>query len=137
MKNGPYELIVAPENFPGMKYRGRYAYEHIVVWWRQTGSVPLPGYHVHHRNGKKRDNRFDNLEMIRNGTHSALHGVKKGKTFTALVCAWCGKGFVREKRNIQFKIDRGQRNFYCCRAHLYKRQRLVLGDSQVGKAENC
>lgn len=34
VKNGPYELVIAPEEYPGKKYRGRYAYEHRVNYWR-------------------------------------------------------------------------------------------------------
>ena len=73
MRNGPYELVVAPPGYPGMKYRGRYAYEHIVVFWRRTGRMPHPGYVVHHKNGDHRDNRWENLEEMLMRDHTCLH----------------------------------------------------------------
>lgn len=40
MRCGPYILIIPPPEYPGKKYRGRYAYEHHVVWWENTGGDP-------------------------------------------------------------------------------------------------
>jgi hypothetical protein len=77
MKNGPYELIVAPPEYPGKKYRGRYAYEHIVVFWQNMGRLPASGHVVHHRNGDRRDNRWENLEEKHGGQHSAEHNVER------------------------------------------------------------
>lgn len=91
-----YRLIVAPEDFPGKLYRGRYAYEHRVVWWKEYGTLPPPGWVIHHENEDKRDNRIANLFAKMSGVHSAEHLRARGlanKLRVAVVCACCGDGF--------------------------------------------
>lgn len=73
MKNGPYELVIAPPEYPGRKYRGRYVYEHHLVWWKHTGMVVPEGFVIHHKNDRKRDNRFENFELKENAEHSRHH----------------------------------------------------------------
>jgi len=73
MKNGKYILIVAPEGYPGKRYRGRYAYEHIVQFWRREGRMPADGCVVHHKNDDKHDNSFGNLAEITVARHSSEH----------------------------------------------------------------
>lgn len=73
MKNGEYELVVAPKGYPGKRYRGRYAYEHHVEAWRKTGKNPT-GKVVHHKNGSKRDNSHRNIEMTTEKEHKTHHG---------------------------------------------------------------
>lgn len=74
MRNGPYELVVAPDEYPGMKYRGRYCYEHHLVWWLKTGKTISADEVIHHVNGQKRDNRFCNLEKMTRSDHAKHHG---------------------------------------------------------------
>jgi len=81
MRNGPYELVVAPADYPGKRYRGRYVYEHHLVWWQHTGEVVPEGHVVHHKNEHKRDNRFDNFELQAKPLHDAAHGrLRRGPT---------------------------------------------------------
>lgn len=49
MKNGKYVLIVAPTEYPGTRYRGKYCYEHTYVFWKHTGVLPKKGEIVHHK----------------------------------------------------------------------------------------
>jgi len=90
MKNGPYELVVAPPGYPGKLYRGRYCYEHHLVWWRHTGEVPGPGELIHHKNENKRDNRYKNLKKETKGEHNTYHHTVSR---VRLVCAYCKKQF--------------------------------------------
>lgn len=76
MRNGPYELIVAPEKYPGKRYCGRYAYEHVVVFWKNKGFVPSQGYEIHHLNGDHRDNRIENLQLLTSKEHRSIHRLK-------------------------------------------------------------
>ena len=85
MKNGPYTLVVAPENYPGKKYRGRYCYEHRLVFWKKNGHLPET---VHHENTNKRDNNPKNLEGMSRPAHTKLHA-KPMKMFKG-VCEQCG-----------------------------------------------
>ena len=92
MKNGPYELVVAPENYPGKRYRDRYCYEHTLVWWQTTGQVPTSAEVIHHKNGRQRDNRFTNLELKTRVGHSLEHAQEVDVRET-IVCPSCNESF--------------------------------------------
>lgn len=93
MKNGDYEMVKAPDDYPGRTYRGsrRYVYEHHLVWWQHTGGVVPCGLVIHHRNGKKRDNRFQNLELKEHALHSSEHALRVPEV--AAECDHCGITF--------------------------------------------
>ena len=102
MKNGDYSLVVAPDWYKGKLYRGRYCYEHHLVWERETG-LPVPeGCIVHHKDGNKYNNDIKNLQMMPQKEHTAMHA-KKGRKMLELKCPSCGKIFVKEKRNCFIK----------------------------------
>ena len=113
MKNGPYILVIPPEDYPGKRYRNRYAYEHHVIYWVNKGVIPKVGEVIHHINGDKTDNRIENLQLETVSNHSSYHGGKKGKKVVNLTCFYCGISFTREVRNIK----KDQTRFFCCRAH--------------------
>ena len=117
MKNGPYEIVKAPENFPGKKYRGHYCYEHRLVWWRNTGSLPDSDKLIHHINGKKRDNRFENLSVVGWNEHSSLHHDQKGH-YVKLVCPCCGDEFIRLRRKTH--LVKPNKATYCSRSCIGK-----------------
>lgn len=94
--------------------RKRQAYEHRLVWERHFGPIP-DGYHVHHKNGNKRDNSLENLELLPASEHHREHFTAQGQTpehkarardnilgawgsmpMLQLVCTVCGSDF--EKR---------------------------------------
>ena len=76
MKNGEYELVIAPNDYPGKKYRGKYCYEHTLVWWQNTGTLPKENETLHHKNKDKRDNRFENLRLFLREDHDKYHGAE-------------------------------------------------------------
>lgn len=123
MKNGPYELVVPPLDYPGKKYRGRYAYEHHVAYWKKHGVLLKPGEVLHHKNTKKRDNNPDNLELKTSAQHTKEHS--KGKTMIPLTCDFCGSSFQREARHVNSKVKQGQTSFFCCRSHQVSRQQQI------------
>lgn len=45
-----------------------YVAEHIVIWERHNGTLP-DGWHVHHANGVKDDNRVENLQAMPSRNH--------------------------------------------------------------------
>lgn len=47
-------------------------YEHRLVWEKYNGEIPK-GYHIHHINGNKQDNRIENLMLIDSSKHSSFH----------------------------------------------------------------
>jgi len=89
MRNGKYTLIKAPEDYPGYKYRGKYCYEHIFVWYQHTGEIISKdsGYIIHHRNGTHTDNRIENLVCLSEGEHLKIHGALLTKN--SLVTSTC------------------------------------------------
>jgi hypothetical protein len=121
LKNGPYELIVAPDDYPGRRYRGRYAYEHHVVWWQNTGKLPRPGYYIHHQDEDKRNNRFSNLTEMLSHEHSAHHNPVRAETIKVL-CGWCASEVTLTKREWKKRKQQGNVAMFCSRACGARRQ---------------
>jgi hypothetical protein len=114
MRNGPYELVKAPEDYPGKKYRGRYVYEHHLIWWQNHGYT-VPNEHVvHHKNENKRDNRIENLELKSVSEHAREHVTVGMGTFK---CGTCGKECKAKPSHIRFKMKINKTDkMYCSRS---------------------
>ena len=111
MKNGPYELVIAPEEYPGMKYRGRYCYEHHLAYWRERKLIPQQGQVLHHVNGNRRDNRPGNLELLEVGEHNAGHNT------VALIdvpCDFCGKTRKLRPGDLRWRKKRSKHGTVFC-----------------------
>ena len=115
MKNGKYELIVPPRDYPGKLYRERYAYEHHVVWWEKSGHIPPEGFEIHHIDGDHRNNSIHNLCLLTKEAHREVHGPMKPAKYVTLQCTHCDEWFPKEERNYRFKLKQGQVDFYCGR----------------------
>lgn len=126
MKNGPYTMLVAPENYPGKKYRGRYAYEHHIKWWKKHGTVPRPGYEIHHKNGNHRDNRLSNLILVTLHEHRKLHGQlakkKAMKNRPKVNCAFCGVEFTKNGNELRQRLKKNNGRIFCGRSCQVKMQ---------------
>jgi tRNA(Ile)-lysidine synthase TilS/MesJ len=123
MKNGPYNLIVAPNDFPGKKYRGRYAYEHTVVWWQNYGVIPKNGFQIHHKNKNHRDNNISNLELLTASEHAKHHGKqRKQAAKIKMICAFCKEKFERKGAQIRNRLKRNNGRLYCGRSCQVKMQ---------------
>lgn len=115
-----YKFVPAPDDYPGKIYAcGNRVLEHHLVWWQRTGSLVPAGHVLHHKNGKKYDNRFENLELMAAGAHTDRHN-RKHDEIVFVNCAWCGKAVQRSGRDVAFKRSRGQKNFFCSGAHAAK-----------------
>lgn len=72
----PYRATVTKDaNGYERKRRGRgmpLEYVHRIVWEDAHGPIP-PGYHVHHKNHVRDDNRLENLELVLGVRHNADH----------------------------------------------------------------
>lgn len=52
---------------------GSLGYLHRWVWEQKNNRKVPNGYIVHHKNGNKRDNRPQNLEIVKPGPHTHAH----------------------------------------------------------------
>ena len=123
MRNGSYVLLAAPDGYPGKKYRGKYAYEHHLVWWQVTGETISPHEVILHRNGDPLDNRFDNLERVTRGSRGATQSVgmpgQEGVT-----CGHCGRGFILRSSRLRTRMAQSKSGkIFCSRACGTKEQR--------------
>lgn len=50
-----------------------YTYEHLLVWVSAGNFRPKNSEIIHHRNGDKKDNRLENLQLMSRSEHSCLH----------------------------------------------------------------
>lgn len=81
-------------------YNEGYCLRTHVVWWLANGEPHPIGTNLHHRNGKKDDDRLENLEIYEHGSHTTHH-CKLPDVF--FVCEGCGKKFKVLKRKYNRK----------------------------------
>lgn len=80
-----YILVYCP-SYPGAKPNG-YVFEHRLVMASHLGRVLSSDEIVHHRNGKRDDNRLENLELMSNAQHCRMHMARVPKEVLALRAA--------------------------------------------------
>lgn len=115
MRNGSYELVVPPEGYPGKRYRGRYAYEHHVVWWNHNREIPAKGEVIHHRNANPRDNRIENLEKLSAHDHLSQHSSQPW-TYVFQECSRCGTTFRLKGCQYRTRLKFNGGKFFCSRS---------------------
>lgn len=77
-----YLVVYEPEH--PRAYRHGYVLEHRRVMERALDRLLEPGEVVHHLNGKKWDNRPENLELMEHGEHSSLTAAELKSTRAAV-----------------------------------------------------
>jgi hypothetical protein len=65
-----YILEYAPEH--ARHNQSGYVYQHILVWERITGKTLPKTWVIHHLNGNRSDNRFENLSAMPRGAHDKI-----------------------------------------------------------------
>lgn len=84
-----YVYIYCPAH-PNAVYGKRYVLEHRLAMEQKVGRLLKKDEHVHHKNGKKGDNRIENLELLTISEHRSLH--TKGKNNPLYNVRRYGKG---------------------------------------------
>mgnify|MGYP006422404251 CR=1 FL=1 len=79
LPENPVQIAKKTQVFEGLKYYlcGNYYQRdgvrlHRKVWERNKGSIPY-GFHIHHKNGDRGDNRIENLEIKEASNHIKEH----------------------------------------------------------------
>lgn len=113
MRNGKYELVVAPVNYPGKKYRGKYCYEHVLNYWKNTNILPAVGYEIHHLDGDHRNNKIENLLLVTSKEHRKIHAEIQRKAPIEKECSNCSTHINVSFKHYRDKTKEGQVNFFC------------------------
>jgi len=95
VSKGDYNYVVVKDH-PNATTRG-YVLHHRVVMENHLGRLLNPNEVVHHKNGNKKDNRIENLEVHDRKEHSRSHRIKQGRKMVVLKCPACGDVFERER----------------------------------------
>lgn len=111
MINGEYLLVIAPNDYPGKKYRGKYCYEHHLVYWKVYNIIPKDDEIIHHKDENKHHNVPENLELMKRKEHTIMHNTERLTSLVLLLCPGCQKFFIKEKRNTF--IQKGG-TYTCC-----------------------
>lgn len=65
-----------PDNFPfysSKRKKDNYVKRANLIWWTNTGEIIEKPYFIHHINGNKTDDRFENLEKTNRSEHAKKH----------------------------------------------------------------
>ena len=69
----PDGLHITRKGYLRGNFNDRMRLAHTVEWERVNGPIP-PGWHLHHVNEDKQDNRIENLALVDPTTHKRIHG---------------------------------------------------------------
>lgn len=110
-----------------------YVLYHRIVMENYLGRILKKDEVVHHKDGDKRNNKIENLEVMKAKAHSRLHSSMRGKWYAKLKCPECGKIF--EKLNSHTHIDRKEGGKYtaCSRRCNGKISRRIYNGEDLSK----
>lgn len=113
ISKGDYNYCIV-RNHPN-RTKNDYVLHHRIVMENYLGRLLTSDEIVHHKNGNKKDNRIENLEVLSDIEHAALHGKEKTKNYAILKCPVCNKIFIKEKRNTH--LSKKHSDCTCCSGH--------------------
>ena len=113
ISKGDYNYALIPGH-PNVTANG-YVLEHRVVIENYLGRFLYPHEIVHHKNGNRKDNRIENLEIKEYREHNRDHRNLMGRTMVELLCPVCKAIFVK-RRNHTHLLNMKKRKYLvtCC-----------------------
>lgn len=90
-----------------------YVLEHRIIMENHLGRLLDPNEVVHHINESKKDNRIENLQLMKVGEHERLHACI-GRRMIELKCPQCKTLFVKEYN--QTFLGKKTGKYTCCSA---------------------
>lgn len=116
-----YWMVTPPSNYKGKTYiGGRYVYEHRLLVEQHIGRLLEKGEIVDHINGKKLDNRIENLQILNPIYHGKKHAVYSKPI--KILCDWCKKEKLILKRDFKERKKRNKMGLFCSRSCATKYQ---------------
>jgi hypothetical protein len=112
VSKGNYTYAIVPEH-PNATING-YVLEHRIVIENTLNRLLTPEEIVHHKDGERKNNRPENLEVMTRVTHGRHHQANVGKQMVRLRCPECERVFVVEKR--QSYLQKGTQWTSCSKA---------------------
>ena len=109
VSKGDYNYVVV-KNHPNATKIGHYVLEHRIVMENYLNRLLENGEVVHHKDGNKKNNLVENLELMTNEEHSAMH-TRTGVKMVKLKCPNCGIVFINEKRK---SFLQKESSYTCC-----------------------
>ncbi len=95
IKKGNYNYIKIPEH-PNATSNG-YVLEHRVVMEKHLNRLLNSNEVVHHKNGKRKQNDVENLEIMDKPNHTKIHQAHRTSKMVKLKCPNCDVEFDRRK----------------------------------------
>lgn len=114
ISKGDYLYALVPEH-PNSTKNG-YVLLHRVTMENHLGRLLTENEVVHHKDGNKKNNDLNNLELLNKNEHVRLHQTLKGIQFVKLKCPVCKKEFDIPK-NKSFLQKPSKYNCTCCSKH--------------------
>jgi hypothetical protein len=105
--------------YPGDTYiflflsNGKVVNEHRFLMEQHLGRKLDQKEFVHHKDGNKKNNSLENLEVIGHSQHTKLHMDQNPAETKELICQECGKKFLRPTRVIRDNNKKGSFNTFC------------------------
>lgn len=111
VSKGDYVYAIVPEHPKATK--NHYVLLHRVIMENLIGRMLTDEEIVHHKDHNKKNNSIENLQLMERRSHSQMHSREHGRQMATLICPWCKKEFVTERKKTHL-IKPSKYHYTCC-----------------------
>ena len=107
--------------------------KHREVIEQQRGRCLYPSELVHHKDGDKRNNDLENLEVTSRSAHSSMH-CDRDIEYVNLTCLMCNFEFQKEAKEERARIKKGRNGPFCgksCAGRFQRERQIANGQSNL------